>query len=54
MENLSNDFISGIDFGEVQVFKNLQIIPLFTKGEEVGVSQVLRGEEGIGFECTCN
>ena len=28
------DFISGIDLGEVQSFKNLHIIPLFTEGEE--------------------
>jgi hypothetical protein len=34
MDILINDFISGIDFGEVQSFKNLQIIPLFTEGEE--------------------
>ena len=31
---LFNDFVSGIGFGEVQGFKNLQIIPLFQEGEE--------------------
>ena len=34
MNILITNFISGIDFGEAQSFKNLQIIPLFTKGEE--------------------
>ena len=34
MDILITDFISGIDFGEVQSFKNLQIIPLFREGEE--------------------
>jgi len=34
MDILITDFISGIDFGEVQGFKNLQIIPLFQEGEE--------------------
>jgi len=34
LDTLFTDFISGIDFGEVQCFKNLQIIPLFTEGEE--------------------
>jgi len=34
MDILITNFISGIDFGEAQGFKNLQIIPLFTKGEE--------------------
>ena len=34
MDILITDFISGIDFGEVQNFKNLQIIPFFTEGEE--------------------
>ena len=34
MDILITNFISGIDFGEVQSFKNLQIIPLFTEGEE--------------------
>jgi hypothetical protein len=33
MDILINDFISGIKFGEVQSFKNLQIIPLFSEGE---------------------
>ena len=33
MDILITDFISGIDFGEVQSFKNLQIIPLFREGE---------------------
>jgi len=42
MDNLINDFITGIDFGEVQVFKNLQIIPLFTKGEEGPVYLTLK------------
>jgi len=34
MDILITDFISKIDFGEVQGFKNLQIIPLFRKGGE--------------------
>jgi len=34
MDILITDFLSGIDFGEVQSFKNLQIIPLFTEKEE--------------------
>ncbi|GAI98656.1 unnamed protein product, partial [marine sediment metagenome] len=34
MDILTTNFISGIDFGEVQGFKNLQIIPLFHEGEE--------------------
>jgi hypothetical protein len=34
MDILFTDFISGINFGETQSFKNLQIIPLFTEGEE--------------------
>jgi hypothetical protein len=34
MDILITDFISGINFGEAQSFKNLQIIPLFTEGEE--------------------
>jgi len=42
MDNLINDFITGIDFGEVQVFKNLQIIPLLTKGEEGPVYLTLK------------
>jgi len=33
MDTLFTDFISGIDFGEVQSFKNMQVIPLFTEGE---------------------
>ena len=33
MDILITDFISGVDFGEVQSFKNLQIIPLFIEGE---------------------
>ncbi len=42
MDILITDFISGIDFGEVQSFKNLQIIPLFTKGEEGPVYLTLK------------
>jgi len=34
MDILFTDFISKISFGELQNFKNLQIIPLFTEGEE--------------------
>ena len=34
MNILITNFIPEIDFGEVQSFKNLQIIPLFRKGEE--------------------
>jgi len=34
MDILITDFLSKIDFGEVQSFKILQIIPLFTAGEE--------------------
>ena len=34
MDILITDFISKIDFSEVQSFKNLQIIPLFREGEE--------------------
>jgi len=34
MDILITDFVSGIDFGEVLSFKNLQIIPFFRKGEE--------------------
>ncbi len=34
MDILITDFISGIDFGEVQSFKNLQIIPLFQERKE--------------------
>lgn len=42
MDILITNFISGIDFGEVQSFKNLQIIPLFTKGEEGPVYLTLK------------
>ncbi len=42
MDTLITDFISGIDFGEVQGFKNLQIIPLFSKGEEGPVYLTLK------------
>jgi len=34
MDILFTDFISGINFGEAQSFKNLQLIPLFTAVEE--------------------
>ena len=34
MDILITDFISGIYFGKAQCFKNLQIIPLYRKGEE--------------------
>ena len=34
MDTLFTDFISKISFGELQSFKNLQIIPLFSKEEE--------------------
>ena len=34
MDILITDFLSKINFGEVQGFKNLQIISLFTEGEE--------------------
>jgi hypothetical protein len=34
MDILFTDFISKINFGEAQSFKNLQLIPLFTEGEE--------------------
>jgi hypothetical protein len=43
MDILFTNFISGIDFGEVQSFKNLQIIPLFTKGEEGPAYLTLKG-----------
>ena len=36
MDILITDFIPGIDFGEVQGFKNLQVIPLFRKQIEKG------------------
>jgi len=42
MDTLFTDFISGINFGEVQCFKNLQIIPLFTEGEEGPVYLTLK------------
>ena len=42
MDILITDFISGVDFGEVQSFKNLQIIPLFRKGEEGPVYLTLK------------
>lgn len=42
MNILFTDFIAGISFGEVQDFKNLQIIPLFTKGEEGPVYLTLK------------
>jgi hypothetical protein len=42
MDILITNFISGIDFGEVQSFKNLQIIPLFIKGEEGPVYLTLK------------
>ncbi|MCZ2845935.1 MAG: hypothetical protein O2U61_05490 [Candidatus Bathyarchaeota archaeon] len=42
MDILITDFISGIDFGEVQDFKNLQIIPLFRKGAEGPVYLTLK------------
>jgi len=42
MDILITDFISGIDFGEVQDFKNLQIIPLFIEGEEGPVYLTLK------------
>ena len=42
MDILITDFISGIDFGEVHSFKNLQIIPLFAEGEEGLVYLTLR------------
>ena len=42
MDTFFTDFVSGIDFGEVQSFKNLQIIPLFTAGEEGPVYLTLK------------
>ena len=42
MDILITNFISGIDFGEIQGFKNLHIIPLFTKGEEGPVYLTLK------------
>ena len=43
MDILITNFMSGIDFGEVQSFKNLQIIPLFQEGEEGLVYLTLGG-----------
>jgi len=34
MDILITDFLSKINFGEVQSFKNMQVIPLLTEGEE--------------------
>jgi len=34
MDILITDFLSKINFGEVQSFKNMQVIPLFTEREE--------------------
>jgi len=45
MDILFADFISKIDFGEVQSFKNLQLIPLFTEGEE-GQREIRAGYPG--------
>ena len=42
MDILITNYISGIDFGEVQSFKNLQIIPLFRKREEFPVYLTLK------------
>ena len=42
MDILFTDFLSKINFGEVQCFKNLQIIPLFTEGEEGPVYLTLK------------
>jgi len=42
MDTLFTDFISKISFGELQSFKNLNIIPLFTEGEEVLVYLTLK------------
>ena len=42
MDILITDFLSKINFGEVQSFKNLQIIPLFTEGEEGPVYLTLK------------
>jgi len=42
MDILITDFISGIDLGEIQSFKNLQIIPLFRKREEGPVYLTLK------------
>jgi len=45
MDIFITDFVSGINFGEVQGFKNLQIIPLFTAGEE-GKREIRAGYPG--------
>ena len=42
MDILITDFLSKINLGEVQGFKNLQIIPLFTEGEESPVYLTLK------------
>ena len=42
MDVLITDFLSKINFGEVQGFKNLQIISLFTEGEEGPVYLTLK------------
>jgi hypothetical protein len=42
MDIILSDFISKINFGEAQSFKNLQIIPLFTAGEEGPVYLTLK------------
>ena len=42
MDILITDFITGISFGEVQVFKNLEMIPLFTAGEKGPVYLTLK------------
>ena len=42
MDILITDFVSKISFGETQSFKNLQIIPLFTEGEEGPVYLTLK------------
>ena len=42
MDILFTDFISKINFGEAQSFKNLQIVPLFTEGEEGPVYLTLK------------
>ena len=34
MDILVTDFLSKINFGEVQSFKNMQVVPLLTEGEE--------------------
>ena len=49
MDILITDFISKINLGEVQNFRNLQIIPLFTEGEEGRVYLTLK--EALGRDC---